>query len=57
MGESASILIVDDNSSLFRTMSLILRRKGYAVTTAGGGPEAIERVKEKSFRCESVWMS
>ena len=35
MAENASILIVDDNASLYRTMSLILRRKGYIATTAG----------------------
>ena len=49
MEENASILIVDDNTSLFRTMSLILRHKGYAVSTAGDGPEAIEGVKERPF--------
>lgn len=45
----ASILIVDDNASLCKTMSLILRHKGYAVTTAQSGPGAIEKVKEKPF--------
>ena len=49
MEEKASILIVDDNISLCKTMSFILKRKGYAVTTAQDGPEAIERVKENSF--------
>jgi two-component system response regulator HydG len=49
MGEKASILIVDDNLSLCRTMSFILGRKGYSVTTAGYGHEAIEKVKENPF--------
>jgi DNA-binding NtrC family response regulator len=49
MEEKASILIVDDDIGLCRTMSLILERKGYAVTTAKDGPEAIERVKERLF--------
>ena len=49
MEKKASILIVDDNISLFRTMSFVLGRKGYDVTTAEGGPEAIERVKERPF--------
>lgn len=49
MEEKASILIVDDNISLFKTMSFILGRKGYAVTTAENGLEAIERVKERPF--------
>jgi two-component system response regulator HydG len=45
----ASILIVDDNVSQCKTMSLILRRKGYAVATANDGPEAIQRVQESPF--------
>ena len=45
----ASILIVDDNLSMCKTMSLILSRKGYSVKTAADGPEAIEKVREKSF--------
>lgn len=44
--EKAGILIVDDNVSLCKTMSFVLRRKGYAVTIANDGPEAIERVRE-----------
>jgi DNA-binding NtrC family response regulator len=49
MEEKASILIVDDDISLCKIMTLILGRKGYAVTTAQDGAEAIERVKEKAF--------
>ncbi len=49
MKEKASILIVDDNSSLCQTLSSILGRKGYAVTTAQDGPEAIEKVKKNPF--------
>ncbi len=49
MVEKARILIVDDNISLCKTMSFVLGRKGYAVTTAKDGPEAIERVKERPF--------
>ena len=47
MGESVSIMIVDDNVSLCRTMSLILSRKGYEVTVASDGSEAIEKAKKK----------
>ncbi len=47
--EKASILIVDDNTSLCQTMSFILGRKGYAVTTAKDGLEALARVKEKPY--------
>ena len=54
MNHKANILIVDDNISLCKTMSFVLGRKGYAVTTAKDGPEAIERVKETPF--EMIFM-
>ncbi len=49
MVAKASILIVDDNVSLVRTMSFVLKRKGFTVVTASDGPEAIERVREMPF--------
>lgn len=49
MEEKASILIVDDNINFCKTMSFALRHKGYAVTTANGGLEAIESVRERPF--------
>ena len=49
MEKKANILIVDDDISLCKTMTLILGRRGYAVTTAQNGPEAIARVKERPF--------
>ena len=49
MEEKGSILIVDDNISLCKTMSFVLKRKGFAVTTAKDGSEAIEKIKEFSF--------
>ena len=49
MGKNASILIADDNINFCKTMSFVLEKKGYAVTTAKDGPEAIQKVKEKSF--------
>ena len=47
--ERADVLIVDDNVSLARATALVLQRKGYAVSAAWNGLEAIERAKEKSF--------
>ena len=47
MGASASIMIVDDNVNLCRTMSYILRHKGYDVTVASNVSEAIEGAREK----------
>ena len=49
MEGKASILIADDNINFCKTMSFVLERKGYGVTTAKDGPEAIERVNERSF--------
>jgi two-component system response regulator HydG len=49
MSQKGSVLVVDDNISLGRTMSFVLKRKGYEVTTAKDGPEAIELVKERPF--------
>lgn len=49
MTEKASVLIVDDNTALCESMSLILEERGYDVTRAGDGPEAIEIVTERSF--------
>jgi two-component system response regulator HydG len=49
MEQKASILIVDDNASLCRTLSLVLGRQGYAVNTAKDGLEALDRVKENPF--------
>jgi CheY-like chemotaxis protein len=49
MEDKSRILIVDDNVSLGKTMSFVLGRKGYAVTTARDGLEAIERVRERPF--------
>ncbi len=49
MEEKANILIVDDNISQCRTMSFILEDKGYSVTTAHNGPDAITIVKKSPF--------
>ena len=49
MKKKASILIVDDNVSLCKTMSFVLEHKGYAVTTVNSGYEAVERAQGKSF--------
>jgi DNA-binding NtrC family response regulator len=47
--QKASILIVDDNVSLCRTLSLVLGRQGYAVNTAKDGLEALVKVQESPF--------
>jgi len=47
--EKTGILIVDDDVSFSKSLSLVLGRKGYIVTTAKDGAEAIAKVQEKSF--------
>jgi putative nucleotidyltransferase with HDIG domain len=41
------ILIVDDDGSICRSLSVILSKQGYAVATAQSGAEAVEAAKEK----------
>jgi CheY-like chemotaxis protein len=43
------ILIVDDDLSLCKSLSLVLRRIGCTVTAVNDGPDAIEKVKKKAF--------
>ncbi len=45
MSASGSIMIVDDNVNLCRTLSYILQGKGYDVTIANDGSEAIEKAR------------
>jgi two-component system, NtrC family, response regulator HydG len=49
MESKGSILIVDDNEGLCRTLSLILRRHGYDVTIALDGFRAIQASRDHSF--------
>ena len=49
MKEKAHILVVDDSISMCKTMSSILKRNGYAVTSAIDGLEAIDRARERPF--------
>ncbi len=49
MGGEANILVVDDNVSLLKTLSFILKRKGYAVTMAADGQEAVNEVMQRAF--------
>lgn len=49
MSEMGSVLIVDDNESMCKTLSFILNRRGYATTTAHDGPDAIRLTEETPF--------
>jgi two-component system, NtrC family, response regulator HydG len=49
MTDTMSILIVDDDVSMSKTMAMVLKRKGYNVTVADSGFDAIGMVKEKPY--------
>lgn len=49
MPEKTTILIVDDDTSMSRSMALVLKLKGYEVTTVSSGAEGIETVKAHAF--------
>ncbi len=47
--ETKKVLVVDDEESMRHMLSLILKREGYEVLTAGGGQEALALVDGKLF--------
>lgn len=49
MAEKASVLVVDDQIGMLETFTDILEDRGFSVTTAEDGFQAIKRVKEQSF--------
>lgn len=49
LGQRASILVVDDDAGIRRTLSKILEREGYLVETVENGEQAIETSKKKFF--------
>ena len=49
MSDPAKILVIDDDESIRRTVSLTLQRAGYNVDTAENGKEAIEKAAAKFY--------
>ncbi len=49
MGNTAKILIIDDDQSIRETFAAILQDKGYLVDLAQNGYEAIQKSEEKSY--------
>ena len=47
--EKKSILIVDDDRSILKSMKALLELEGYSVDTADTGREAVEKSKKKFF--------
>ncbi len=43
------ILVVDDEESMCRFLSIMLKKEGYDVTAVGSGGEALERAREDAF--------
>jgi DNA-binding NtrC family response regulator len=48
-GEKRTIIIVDDDKSILRVFTRVLERKGYAVTTAENGKDAIDKIRRTRF--------
>lgn len=46
---SASILIIDDDAAVSRTLSLILTRAGYRVSTVNNGRKGLEMLSDGEF--------
>ena len=49
MDKKESILIVDDDESTCKSLSLILGKKGYETETAGTGREALKKAQGRFF--------
>jgi two-component system response regulator PilR (NtrC family) len=49
MSESARILVIDDEESIRRTISMTLEHAGYLVDTAENGKQAIEKAEENFY--------
>ncbi|MFQ5421225.1 MAG: response regulator, partial [Anaerolineae bacterium] len=49
MNDQTRILVVDDDKSARRIMSLVLQKKGYEIDTAGDGREALLKARETFY--------
>jgi DNA-binding NtrC family response regulator len=49
MRHEPTILVVDDNEDLLETFSLILKRRGFSVETAGSGAAAVAKFRQHNF--------
>jgi adenylate cyclase len=47
MSDQAKILIVDDSADIVEFLADLLQAKGYAICTAGSGPEALEQIERQ----------
>jgi chemotaxis family two-component system sensor histidine kinase/response regulator PixL len=49
MSIANSILIIDDDVNLRRSLALILKKSGYSVTSAANGQEAIQYLQAGAY--------
>ena len=49
MGNPAKILVVDDDESIRKSLTAVLRDEGYAVDVAASGGEAIRKSEETVY--------
>jgi DNA-binding NtrC family response regulator len=49
MSESARILVIDDEESIRRTISMTLKHAGYLVDTAENGKQAIQKARDNFY--------
>ncbi|MDH3791260.1 MAG: response regulator, partial [Rhodospirillales bacterium] len=49
MNTSPKVLVVDDDEVVGRSFDRVLTQKGYAVSTALSGPEALNEISGKDF--------
>lgn len=54
LGRRASVLVVDDDAAIRRTLSKILEKKGYLVETVESGGKAIEVSNERFFNAALI---
>ncbi len=54
MGEPKRILIVDDDSTVSETLSLLLEQEGYAVDVAANGKEAVDKSNKNFYNLAIV---
>jgi DNA-binding NtrC family response regulator len=47
--KAKTVLIVDDDTSILRTFTRVLRRAGYVTETAQNGKEALEKIEMRSY--------
>lgn len=54
LGRRASVLVVDDDAAIRRTLSKILEKEGYLVETVESGGKAIEVSNERFFNAALI---